>query len=41
MLAPGISISPETSNANGGISVGVAVSQDIAKIIKQYGGNAF
>lgn len=41
MLGKGISISPETSNANGGISVGTAVSKDIASIIKEYGGNAF
>ena len=41
MLGKGISISPETSNANGGISVGTAVSKDIASIIKEYAGNAF
>lgn len=41
MLGKGISISPETSNANSGISVGEAISKDIAGIIKQYGGNSF
>lgn len=38
MLGRGISISPETSNANGGISVGTAVSNNIANIIRQYNG---
>ena len=41
MLGKGISISPETSNANSGISVGQAVSMNIANIIRQHGDNAF